>query len=249
MLFKRFKNKLAIIPLNGPIMGGGQSLFSPVSTQSSVEQVKSFLKEIKNRKRYRGLVLEINSPGGSPFLSKELGELVEGLDVYTVANVKEVCASGGYWVACSCDEIVGDELSTVGGVGTLSVRPDFSDFLDKLGVDFDVKSAGKFKEFGLPFSEPSREEEEQREKVLDKVNELFRKQVRESRDIDEDKDVLEGKVYLGEEAEELGLVDCLGDREKAIEVCERGCGYRDLAVVDFGEKMRKGPSLLDFIRG
>lgn len=248
MLFKRFRNKLAIVPLEGPIMGGGQSFVSPLPTQSPIEKVKSILEDIKDKKRYRALVLEINSPGGSPFLSKEIGELIESLDLYCVANVKEVCASGGYWVACSCDEIVCDKLSTVGGVGILSIRPDLSNFLEDLGIDIDVKSEGRFKEFGLPFSEPSSEEEEQREEVLEKVNEMFRQHVMESRGLSGDEEVFEGKMYLGEEAKERSLVDYLGDREKAISVCEEGSGYKDLTVIDFGEKMREGPSLLDLLR-
>ncbi len=248
MLWDKFKNKLAVVPLEGTIMGGGQSMFSPLPSQSPIEKAKSILEKISDKKRYRGLVLVINSPGGSPFLSKELGDLVEDLDLYSVACIKEIGASGGYWVACSCDEIVCDELSTVGGVGTLSIRPDLSDFLEELGIDLDVKSEGRFKEFGLPFLEPSEEEENQRERVLEEINNKFKQHVMESRGLSGDEEVFEGKVYLGEEAKEEGLVDYLGDKDKAIDVCVEGTGYSDLKTVDYKKKMREGPSLLELIR-
>lgn len=247
MVFDRFKNKLAIIPLEGPIAeGSGMGIF-PMGGKSPISKAEDYIDEIKEEKKYKALILEINSPGGSPYKSKDIAEKIESLDVYKVARIEEQGASGAYWIACSCDAIIADKLSSVGGVGVLSIRPDISDFLKEMGIDVDVKGKGKFKQAGFPFFKPSEEEEEQREQVLEKINQMFREHVSKNREIRDD-EVFEGKVYLGDEAKEKGLIDYIGGREEAIELCKKAAGYDDLTIKDFGKEIRKGPSFRDLFK-
>ncbi len=220
----------------------------PLPLPKPGSRIDEFLDRVGSDDKYKGLVLDINSPGGSPFRSKELGERIENMDLYSVAYIGETGTSGAYWIACSCDQIVASELSMVGSVGTLSIRPDLSKFLEKMGIDIDITSSGKFKGIGHPFSEPTEDENERRKVVMDKIDRLFKEHVKESRGLTGDEEVFEGKVYLGDESKEMGLIDHLGNREKAIEICRKGIGYEDLIVKDFKKEMRKGPSLLDLIR-
>lgn len=248
MIFDRFKDKLAILPLEGPIMEGqGPSIF-PSFMQSSISRAEEYLDEINKNKRYKGLILEINSPGGSPYKSKRLAQKVEKLDLYKVARIKEQGTSGAYWIAAACDKIVADELSNVGSIGTISVRPDFSEFLKNLGIKMDIEEKGKFKGQGMPFSEISEEEKERRKEVLEEINEMFKDYIKRKRNVNEEGDVLEGKVFLGREAKNVGLIDYLGDRDKAIEVFEQETGMRDLTIKDFKKEIEKGPSILDLFR-
>ncbi len=247
MIFDWFKDKLAIIPVEGPIMegqGGLMGSFSP----SSVGQSEKYLDKIKDNDKYKALILKINSPGGSPYKSKQLANKVSKLDMYKVALIGEQGASGAYWLASSCDKIIADELSSVGGVGTISVQPDLSDFLDNLGIKMDIESEGKFKDEGMPFTKTSKEGKEHRKKMVREINELFKDQIKHQRNISEDSEVFEGKVFLGKDAKRIGLVDHLGDEEKAVRIIEKETGLKDLKKKDFGKKMKQGPSLLDFIR-
>lgn len=247
MIFDWFKDKVAVIPVEGPIIGGQGGLLGSFGG-SSIDQAETYLEKIDESSRYKALVLEINSPGGSPYKSRSFARMIEKLDIYKVALIKEHGTSGAYWVASSCNEIMADELSSVGGVGTISVRPDFSDFLDRLGINFDIQSEGKYKDEGMPFSKITEEGKEHRKEMVSEINEIFKQQIKRRRNIAEGSEVFEGKVYLGKEAKEMRLVDHLGGRDEAIRLIAKRTGKTDLKVKDFGKEMRKGPSLLDLIR-
>ncbi|RZN63462.1 S49 family peptidase [Methanonatronarchaeum sp. AMET6-2] len=204
--------------------------------------------KVRENDRYKAVVFEINSPGGSPYKSKEIGDKIEEMDKFTVASIGEVGASGAYWIASACDLVLAEKLSTVGSIGTLSVRPDFSELLKKIGIEMDVESKGRYKEFGMPFTEPTEEEKEVREKVLNNINNMFKEHVQDNRNIKDDGDVFEGKVYLGDEALEVGLIDEIGGREEAIEACKKEIGKEELTVFDFSEKIGKGPSIKDLFK-
>jgi len=206
------------------------------------------LEKIADKSRYKALILEINSPGGSPYKSRNLARKIERLDLFKVALIEEQCASGGYWIASNCDVIVADELSSVGGVGTISIRPDFSDLLDRLGIKFDIQSEGEFKKEGMPFSKMTEKGKEHRKEMVSEINKIFKEQIKKKRGIDEESEVFEGKVFLGREAKEVGLVDYLGDKKMAVKIVEKNLGSKDLKIKDFSEEMRRGPSLLDLIR-
>ncbi len=247
MILGLFKEKVAVIPIEGPIMESPGGLFSPFGS-STVGKVEKYIEKIKDKSKYKALLLEINSPGGSPYTSKRISQLVSKLDLFKVALIEEQCTSGAYWLASSCDIIVADELSSVGGVGTISIRPDLTDFLDKLGIKFDIQSEGKFKDEGMPFSKLSEEGKKHRKKMVSEINELFKDQIKTRRGIQDNSEVFEGKVFLGREAKENRLVDRLGGKEEALKTIKDSLGTEDIKVKDFGEEIRKGPSLLDIIR-
>ena len=247
MFLNRFKDKLAVIPIEGPIIDGKIGLL-PSFMKSSIEQVEDYIDKIREDKHYKGLILEINSPGGSPYKSKQLARTIDSLDIFKVALIQEQGTSGAYWVASVCDKIIADELSTIGGIGTISIRPDITNLLKKLGVDIDVETEGKFKGEGMPFSEMTEEEKKHRRKMVKNMNDLFKMQIKEKRNIKKNSEVFEGKVFLGREAKKVGLVDHLGGRDMAKSVFKKNTGLTKVKLKDFGEEMRKGPSLLDFIR-
>lgn len=248
MIFDRFKDKVAIIPLEGPIMEGqGMSIFSTLM-RSSISKVEDYLKRVENNDKYKGLILDINSPGGSPYKSKKLANKVEKLKIFKVARVGEYCTSGAYWVASACDRIVADELSNVGGIGTISIRPDFSNFLENLGIKMDIEGKGKYKDQGLPFSKVTEEERERREQVIEEINDMFVEYIKRRRKIDSSSEALEGKVFLGREAKKKGLVDNIGDIDTAIKLLEHETGFKNLVLKDFRKELEKGHSLLDLLR-
>ncbi|KXB01224.1 hypothetical protein AKJ44_02775 [candidate division MSBL1 archaeon SCGC-AAA261F17] len=229
---------IALIPVKGPITSGSQALVPILGSWNTPERTSKMIERAEDED-VDGVIFEIDSPGGTPYPSKELAQKVKELKIPTVACIKENGLSGAYWIASSCDKIVADELSKVGGLGVAAVRLDFSEFFKKLGIKFDTSASGEYKELGLPLG--GRGDEELMEEQLEAVNEIFREKIAENRNLDEQEveKIFEGKPYLGKDAKEAGLVDRLGGREEAIKIIKETLGAEEIEVHDYGEKMRE----------
>jgi protease-4 len=127
MSIKKMKENgsIAIIPIKGMITSE-ESVFGLMA--ASTVLIKD-LEEAENKRKIKAVIFEINSPGGTPFASKEIATHIENMDKPAIAWVREYAASGAYWIASACDEIVADELSTVGSIGAMSIRPDISELM------------------------------------------------------------------------------------------------------------------------
>lgn len=235
--------KIALVPIKGVIVSE-KSILSVIRTISSVEIVQ-LLRKIRRDKAVKALVLEINSRGGSPFPCGEIAEAIKSIDKPTVAWVREVAASGGYWIASAADSIVVGSLSLVGSVGVISIRPDFSEFLKKIGVDIDAVASGIHKLFGLPFKpltpEEKLEDRQRREEEIRTIQQSFLAEIRGKRHLREEviKEISSGKTYLGQEAKNLGLVDEIGGKEKAIEVAAKKANITRYKVIDYTNKLER----------
>lgn len=236
-------DKIALLPIKGVLISE-KSRFGGLGITSSVDIIP-LLREIGRKKRIKALILEINSPGGSPFACKEVADAIKSVGKPTVAWVRELAASGGYWIASATDSIVADSLSTLGSVGVTSIRPDFSGLLGKLGIDMDVLASGVHKSFSLPFKPLSPEEKQQnrqvRQEEIEIIQQSFLAEVKESRHLTEEaiKDISSGKTYLGVQAKSLGLIDELGGREKASEIAAEKANITRYKIVDYTKKLEK----------
>lgn len=236
--------KIALVPIHGTI-SRGFSFFGGSSTQ----QVLRVLGKIKAKKSIKALILDLDSPGGEPYPCKELADFVKKIKKTTIALIKGSATSGAYWVASACDRVIADELSIVGGIGVLGLRPDLSGLLQKLGVSIDSIASGKYKELGWPFQKPGKEEKEIIEKQVKVIHESFFGTVREKRKLNEKMlpDIKEGKIFYGKEALEAGLIDSLGGREEALELAKELAGLKKPKLVDYTDRLR--PSLLKSLLG
>ena len=241
-------DKIALVPIKGVVVSE-KSPLPAMRTISSVEIVR-LLGEIKRNKGIKALILEINSPGGTPFPCEEIAEAIKFVDKPTVAWIREMAVSGGYWIASAADSIVAGSLSTVGSVGVASIRPDFSELLKKIGVDLDTVASGIYKLFGFPFkpltSEEKQEDRQRREEEIKTIQQSFLGEVKGRRQLTEEviKEISSGKSYLGQEAKNLGLIDELGGREKALEIAARKANITSFKIVDYTKKLerrKKGP--------
>jgi protease-4 len=215
-----------------------------MGTTSSLDIVP-LLAEIRRNKAIKALVLEINSPGGTPFSCEEIAQSIKSVDKPTVAWIREVAASGGYWIATAADSIVAGSLSVVGSVGVISIRPNFSELLDKIGIDIDTVASGVHKMLGLPFKplspEEKQEDRQRRGEEIRIIQESFIREIQGKRHLREEviKEISSGKTYLGQEAKELGLVDELGGREKALEIAAKKANITKYKVVDYAKKLER----------
>jgi protease-4 len=235
--------KIALVPIKGMIVSE-RSPLPTVRTISSVEIVK-ILVEIRRNKGIKAVVLEINSPGGTPFPCGEIAEAIKAVRKPTVAWVREAAASGGYWIASATDAIVASSLSLVGSIGVMSIRPDFSELLKKVGVDVDAVASGIHKLFGIPFTtltpEEKQEDRQRREEEIKAIQGSFIEEIKGKRHLSEDviREISSGKTYLGQEAQNLGLVDEIGGRDKAFEVAARRANISKYRVVDYTRKLER----------
>lgn len=237
--------RIAILPIKGPVVSE-----EPFSSAFGMRMVSSketvrLLEKIKKNKGIKALVLEINCPGGTPLPCKEIAEAIKSLGKPTVAWVGEVAASGGYWIASATDAIVADGLSTLGSIGVASIRPDFSEFLKKLGIDIDTVASGIHKLFGFPFtplsSEQKEEDRERREEEIKIIQKIFLDGIKERRGLKDEaiKEISSGKTFLGQEAKNLGLIDELGGKDKALEIAAEKANITGFKVVDYSKKLEK----------
>ncbi|MBE0517464.1 MAG: signal peptide peptidase SppA [Methanophagales archaeon] len=234
----KHKGLIAIIPVKGAITSE-EAYFGFMSTS---RDIIGTIEDVEKKRRIKAVIFELNSPGGTPFASKEVATAIENMKKPTIAWIREYATSGAYWVASACDEIVADELSTVGSIGVMSIRPDIGELLKKFGIDVETLKTGIYKGLGLPYEKPTEEERELLRKELDEIKDSFLNAIAQNRKLDGErlKELATGKVYLGREAKEIGLVDHLGGKELAIERAKERSGIKREKILAYGERRRRG---------
>jgi signal peptide peptidase SppA len=164
------------------------------------------------------LVLDIESPGGSPVQSDLIARRIRAgaarHKVKVHAAIGEVGASGGYWLACAADRIVANPMSIVGSIGVVSNGFGFAEALERLGISRRLRTAGENKARGDPFSPERPQDAAFTQALLDELHGQFKAWVRERRGAalkGDEAALFDGGYMLGARALELGLVDGLGD--------------------------------------
>lgn len=198
----------ALIEVKGVIAEG---------TEASADMVITGLRKAFEDKNTKGVILRINSPGGSPVQSgyindeiKRLREKHEDIPLYAV--ITDMCASGGYYIAAAADKIYVDKASIVGSIGVLMNSFGFVEAMEKLGVERRLITAGEHKGIMDPFSEVKDEELAHMQTMLDKIHQQFIDVVKEGRGdrLKDNEKIFTGLFWTGEESIELGLADGIG---------------------------------------
>lgn len=186
-------------------------------SKASADKIISALQAAYKDKNTQGVVLRIDSPGGSPVQSgyindemKRLRALHKDIPLYVV--VQDICASGGYYVAVAADKIYVNKASMVGSVGVLMDGFGFTGAMDKLGVERRLVTAGPNKGFLDPFSPVNPEQQKFAQQMVNEIHEQFIKVVREGRGkrLKETPEMFSGLVWSGEKSVALGLADGIG---------------------------------------
>lgn len=232
------KGAIAVIPIKGTITAEG-SYFGLMSVS---REILWAIEDVEKRKKIKAVIFEINSPGGTPFASREVAMHIKDMGKPTIAWVREYATSGAYWIASACNEIVADELSTVGSIGVMSIRPDIGELLKKFGIDVETLKTGIYKGLGLPYEKPTEEERALLTKELDEIKNVFLAAIAENRKLNDEivAELATAKVYLGREAKDLGLIDYLGGREEALSRAKERSGIKREKLIHYGERRRRG---------
>lgn len=188
-----------------------------VESRASADKMNAALGAAFKDKQTQGVVLRINSPGGSPVQSGYINDEIRRLrakypDVPVHAVVEDLCASGGYYVAVAADRIYVDKASLVGSIGVIMGGFGFTGAMEKLGVDRRSYAAGENKDFLDPFAPENPVHKEHAKRMLEEIHQQFIAVVRKGRGkrLKESPEIFSGLVWTGERAVELGLADGYG---------------------------------------
>ena len=232
-----FLKRIAIIYADGIIVGGesgGNLLFGK---QVGAETISRAIREAREDDRIKAIVMRINSPGGdglaSDLIWREVKLTVTGEDRKPfIVSMGDAAASGGYYIACMADTIVADPGTITGSIGVISGKFNLSGFYEKIGITKEILKRGVRADY---FSSSRGWNEEERELTRQMVEEFYRQfveRVAEGRDMkyDEVDKIAKGRVWTGEQAWEIGLVDEIGTLNDALQIAMQMGG------LELGEK-------------
>ena len=210
----------------GGITGGDHTALVEIKgviaddSEANAEDIISSLDEAFKSNSTKGVILRINSPGGSPvqagYVYDEIVRLREKYpDIHLYAVITDLCASGGYYIASAADEIYADKASIVGSIGVLMNGFGFVGTMNKLGVERRLFTAGENKGFMDPFSPVKEDEKAHLEEMLETIHQQFIDAVKKGRKdrLVDDPKMFSGLMWTGEKAVSLGLVDGLGNSD------------------------------------
>jgi protease-4 len=206
---------IAVIPMTGTISGsgGGSGAINP----------QSFLKQLRRAEgdsKVKAIVLRIDSPGGTVAASEEIASYVQHAKKPVVVSVADMDASGAYMVSARADRIVANPGSSIGSIGVIMEIPNASKLMDKLGLEFKVITAGKYKDAGSPFRAVTPAESAMLQTQINEIYGQFIDIVAEGRDLprSEVESMATGWAWTGTEAKKMGLIDKVGTYEDALHV-------------------------------
>jgi protease-4 len=253
---------LFFLGLSGLVLAllGKGNFFSPRERVGVVE-IKGLLTDsrtaIKQLERYRdddsikAIVLRINSPGGAVGPAQEILREVEKVRAKKkiVASLGTVAASGGYYIASGANLIMANRGTATGSIGVIMQFTNVEGLSKKIGLDFFNLKAGRYKDSGSPFRHMTPEDKAYLQGILDNIYQQFIKDVAHNRKIPlaRMKTLAEGRVYSGEEAKQVGLVDEFGNLPDAIEKAGRLGGIKGKVKAVYPEK--EGYSILRLLLG
>ncbi len=201
----------ALVQLNGVIAPG---------TDANADIIIESLRKAYDNTQVAGVVLRIDSPGGSPVQAGRINAEIRRLrtlhpKVPLYAVIDDICASGGYYVAVAADKIYADKASVVGSIGVLMNGFGFVDAMQKLGIERRLLTAGDHKGFLDPFSPQNPEDADHARELLQAIHSQFIDVVKDGRGarLKDDPRLFSGLVWTGDQGIELGLVDALGDTD------------------------------------
>lgn len=219
-------DKIAVVDIKGVI----------TSSRGIVEQIE----RLKENNDVKAIILRINSPGGGVGPSQEIyREVLRAKEKKKIiASMESVAASGGYYVACASDVIVANPGTITGSIGVVMEFSNVEDLLKKIGLRSYVIKSGKHKDIGSPLRNMTSEEKAILQGVIDSVHNQFVRAVAEGRDMEERKvrQIADGRIFSGEQAKDLGLVDRLGSLQDAIEIAAEMIGIEGKPVVIYPKR-------------
>jgi protease-4 len=208
---------VVLLDLVGPIISGKKPVFDtqPIAAAGDIVPL---IRQIDENADIKALVLRINSPGGSVVGSDEIYHALQEMEKPIVVLMQEVAASGGYYISMAAGFIVVNPNTITGSIGVIGQFPNAEKLVDKIGFEMTTIKSGKSKDIGNPFRAMTVEEKAIFQDIVDETYGRFVGIVATGRNLPEAqvRELADGRVYTGQKALELGLVDALGYQRDAV---------------------------------
>lgn len=249
---------IAIISIHGPIITG-ESIYNPIygNLATGSESIINQLKDAEGNPHIKGVILRIDSPGGSVVASDAIYEQVIKLKKsgkYVIASLGSMAASGGYYIACAADYIISTPYTITGSIGVFSMKLDLSGLFKKFDITTQTVKKGPYSDSFSYDRKLTKEERKKMQKSLDRIHNRFKTIVHKNREIEyEELDKLaDGRIFIGQQAKAHKLVDEVGGITEAIEQIKLRYDIDDPYYIYYWKNMkssspiRLGTSILHF---
>ena len=229
--------KIAVLPIEGTLLT--ESTNSLIyGKSSSSRDIANQLYDFKDDDSVKAVILDINSPGGSPVATEEISnaitELKKEKPVYVLIN--DMGLSGAFWIAVSADKTYASRMSAVGSIGVTSAGLGFEDFIREYNISYRRQTAGEFKDLNSPFREPTEEEERIIQNILDEIHRNFIHHIAMNRNMTygEVEKYATGEIFLGSKALEIGFIDEIGYYPDVTEELEEK--FKNTIIVNYASE-------------
>ncbi|RJQ27665.1 MAG: signal peptide peptidase SppA [Peptococcaceae bacterium] len=233
--------EIGIIHIDG-IIAGGKSGGGFLGNQVSSEEITARLREAAKNPRLKAVVIRINSPGGTASASQEISTEVARLKQAgkkVVVSMGDMAASGAYWIAAGADQIVANPATITGSIGVIIETQNMQSLFGKIGLSMETFKSGPHKDMGSPSRPVTPEERVIFQSMIDDIYDQFINVVAKGRGMETAavKTLADGRVFTGQQAKELGLVDQLGNYYDAVSLAARLAGISgEPQVVELGPR-------------
>ena len=235
-------DKVLLIDISGMISGRKRSAaLGLMERPSLVDRVKEELEKAEKDKAVKAVVLRINSHGGtvtaSDIIHHEVLQFKERTGTVIVAEMLDVAASGGYYIAAASDTIIAHPTTVTGSIGVAAFKLNAQGLMEKVGLEDETIISGDKKDIGSPLRALTPEEREILQSIIDDMYERFLNVVAEGRkEIGREKlrEIADGRVYSARQALDLKLIDTIGYLDDAIEAAKKEAGIEKARVVTYG---------------
>ena len=237
--FDGFGDRIGVVDLEGVIL--------------SPQPVVSELKKFGDDSSIKAIILHVNSPGGGVAASEEIYREVKRIrsekKKKIVVSIETVGASGAFYVAAASDKIYADEGSIVGSIGVIAQWVNYGDLLKWAKLKDVVIKTGEFKDTGNPARDLTPSEQAYMQSLIDNMFGQFIKAVADGRGLkyDDVKSIANGKVWTGQQAHDMKLIDSVGDFETAVSETAKSVGIKGEPILVRPDKDRR--TLLDLMTG
>jgi protease-4 len=224
--------RIAIIHIEGIILDYvppfPQNLF--LSNYITPAEIKIAVEEILKDKSIKGVVIRVNSPGGSVLASNQILHMLQklGREKPIISSLSEVAASGGYWVCLASDIILAEPATITGSIGVLGIHLNLEKMYEKLGIKKEIFKRGRFADFLSPSRALKKQERKKLKSLLKSYYNKFVELVAQRRvkSLYDVQKIARGRVYTGSQAKDNGLIDRIGGLNKAIELLKTRAGIK-----------------------
>ena len=237
---KRVKDEKIGNPRNGTIAviyAEGSIMYDPDGTTEGVITPDNILEKVEKAmktKNLRGIVLRVNSGGGSALASEVIYQELTKLNIPIYVSMSDTAASGGYYISMAGNKVFANSATITGSIGVVSMIPKFYNAQEKFGVHSNSISKGKYSDINDSFAPLSQESRDKITQSMQETYSEFKSRVSKSRKIDENtlENYAQGKIWLGDEAKNIKLVDGIASLDEVIKIMARDLGLRNNYAVE-----------------